>query len=112
MFFPDPDDYEFRHELQEGDEAFILIANPSHPEFQYAEKLDGRNSKENQVATLVRWGQEAVMTYLLLDRLESELQNREDNDGEPLDEKFAGFVRDWMMDDLSEFTAQTYQTLT
>lgn len=112
VFFPDPDDYEFRHELQEGDEAFILIANPSHPEFQYAEKLDGRNSKENQVATLVRWGQEAVMTYLLLDRLESELQNREGDDGEPLDEKFAGFVRDRMMDSLSEFTAQTYQTLT
>ena len=109
--FPDPDDHEFRHELQEGDEAFILIANPSHPEYRYAEKLDGRNSQENQVATLVRWGQEAIMTYLLLDRLEAELQNREDDDGEPLDEKFAGFVRDQMMDNLSEFTAQTYESL-
>lgn len=109
--FPDPDDHEFRHELQEGDEAFILVANPSHPEYRYAEKLDGRNSQENQVATLVRWGQEAIMTYLLLDRLEAELQNREDEDGEPLDEKFAGFVRDRMMDDLSEFTAQTYESL-
>jgi hypothetical protein len=110
--FPDPDDNEFRHELQEGEEAFILVANPSHPEYRYAEKLDGRNSQENQVATLVRWGQEAIITYLLLDRLEAELQNREDEQGEPLDEKFTGFVRDRMMDDLSVFTAQTYETLT
>lgn len=109
--FPEPDDYEFRHGLQEGDEAFILVFNPSHPEYRYAEKLDGRSSNENQVATLVRWGQEAIMTYLLLDRLEAELQNREDEDGEPLDEKFAGFVRDRMMDDLSEFTGQTYESL-
>lgn len=109
--FPDPDDHEFRHELQEGDEAFILVANPSHPEYRYAEKLDGRNAKKNQVATLVRWGQEAIMTYLLLDRLEAELQNREDDEGEPLDEKFTGFVRERIMDDLSSFTAQTYESL-
>lgn len=109
--FPDPDDHEFRHKLQEGDEAFILVANPSHPEYRYAEKLDGRNSKKNQVATLVRWGQEAIMTYLLIDRFEAELQNRHDNDGEPLDEKFTGFVRDRIMDELSEFTAQTYENI-
>ncbi|AKH96536.1 ATP-binding protein [Halanaeroarchaeum sulfurireducens] len=109
--FPDPDDEKFRHELQEGDDAFLLLANPSHPEYRYAEKLDGRNSIDNQVALLVRWGQEAVMNYLLLDRLEAELQNHNDDDGEPLDEKFTGLVRRRLMENLSQFSAQTYDSL-
>jgi hypothetical protein len=109
--FPDPTDEEFRHELQEGDEALLLLANPSHPEYRYAEKIDGRNSIENQVALLVRWGQEAVMNYMLLDRLEAELQNHNDDDGEPLDEKFTQFVRERLMENLSQFSAQTYESL-
>jgi hypothetical protein len=109
--FPDPDDDEFRHELQEGDEAFILIANPSHPEYRYAEKMDGRNAIENQVALLVRWGQEAIMNYLLLDRLEAELQNQVDTDGSPLDEIFTDFVRREIMENLSAFSARTYEDL-
>lgn len=110
-FFPDPDDDEFRHELREGESAFVLYANPSHPEYRYAEKLDGRNSTENQIALLVRWGQEAVMNYLLRDRFEPKLRGRLNEDEEPLDEEFTGFIREQIMDGLSAFSAETYRSL-
>lgn len=110
-FIPDPMDTEFRHELQEGEEALVLLVNPSHPEYRYAEKLDGRNNTKNQIATVVRWGQEAIMNYLLLDRLEDELQDHSlfDDDGNPLDETLTGFVRERLINGLSEFSAQTYE---
>lgn len=110
-FYPEPGDKEFRYELQEGNEALVLLINPSHPEYRYSEKLDGRNDTENQVATVVRWGQESIMNYLLMDQLESKLQDQIGEDGEPLDEELTQFVRNRMIDDLSSFTAQTYEGL-
>lgn len=109
--YPDPEDDKFRHRLVEGEKALLLLANKSHPEYRYAEKLDGRNSTENQIALLVRWGQEAVMNYLLLDRFEPELRNIPTEDGEPLDEQMAEFVGEQIMDNLSAFSAETYRSL-
>jgi hypothetical protein len=51
------------------------------------------------------------MNYLLMDQLESKLQDQIGEDGEPLDEELTQFVRNRMMDDLSSFTAQTYEGL-
>lgn len=110
-FIPD-DDPKFRHELQEGDRALILLVNPSHAEYRYAEKLDGRNDTQHQIATLIRWLQEAIMNRLLLDRLEADLQNQTDSEGYPLDEKLTEFVREKMMNNLSGFSADTYESLT
>lgn len=109
--FPDPDDEEFRHELAEGEKALVLRANPSHPEYRYAEKLDGKNGTEHQIALLVRWGQEAIMNYLLADRFEAKLRDRLNEEGEPLDEELTGFITERIKGDLSEFTAETYRSL-
>jgi hypothetical protein len=110
-FFPDPDDDTFRHELREGEEALLLYINPSHPEYRYNEKLDGKSSTENQTALIVRWGQEAIINYLLIDQFKSELEGISTEDNSPLAEELDGFVREQIMEDLSSFSADTYRKL-
>lgn len=110
-FFPDPDDDGFRHELREGKEALILYINPSHPEYRYSEKLDNKNETENQTALIVRWGQEAIINYLLIDQFKPELKGKFTGDDSPLAEELDGFVREQVMEELSSFSAETYRRL-
>jgi hypothetical protein len=73
--------------------------------------LDGKSSTENQTALIVRWGQEAIINYLLIDQFKSELEGISTEDNSPLAEELDGFVREQIMEDLSSFSADTYRKL-
>lgn len=104
-FFPS-DDHSNRHRLQAGENAMILLVNPSHPEWQYSEKQDGRSKTNHRIATLARWGHEAILNRLLMERLETELPE-EAADGETI-EAFTDFVSDGYINRLGELSGSAY----
>jgi len=104
-FFPS-DDYSNRHRLQAGEKAMILLVNPSHPEWQYAEKQDGRSKTDHRIATLARWGHEAILNRLLMERVETDLPE-ETVDSETV-ETFSDFVSDGYINRLGELSGSAY----
>lgn len=104
-FFPS-DDYSNRHQLQAGENGMILLINPSHPEWQYAEKQDGRSKTDHQIATLARWGHEAILNRLLIERMETDLPDGS-IDNETL-ESFGDFVSEDFINRLGELTGSAY----
>lgn len=104
-FFPN-DDHSNRHRLQATEEAMIMLVNPSHPEWQYAEKQDGRSKTDHQIATLARWGHEAILNRLLMERIEADLPD-ENIDDESV-ESFSDFVNDGFINRLGELTGSAY----
>lgn len=99
------DELDFRAELNEGDRGMILVANTRHPEYRHAVSLDGRTGTKNQKLTLIRWAHEAIMTRLLLDQMDEELADRYSESGDPLSELLGEFVRDNMIEQMSELMA-------
>lgn len=104
-FFPS-DDYSNRHRLQAGEKAMIMLVNPSHPEWQYAEKQDGRSGRDHRITTLVRWGHEAILHRLLMDKVETDLPV--ETLGEDKFESFNDFVTDGFINRLGELTGNAY----
>lgn len=104
-FFPS-DDYSNRHRLQAGESAMILLVNPSHPEWQYAEKQDGRSKTNHRIATLARWGHEAILNRLLMEKVETDLPE-ETSDNETVD-SFSDFVSDGYINRLGELSGSAY----
>jgi len=104
-FFPS-DDYSNRHRLQTGEKAMILLVNPSHPEWQYAEKQDGRSKTNHRIATLARWGHEAILNRLLMDRVETDLPE-EATSSEAID-SFSDFVSEGYINRLGELSGNAY----
>lgn len=104
-FFPS-DDNSNRHRLQTGDKAMIMLVNPSHPEWQYAEKQDGRTKTNHRIATLARWGHEAILNRLLMEKVETDLP--EEVTGSETDESFSDFVSDGFINRLGELTGSAY----
>jgi hypothetical protein len=104
-FFPS-DDYSNRHRLQTGEKAMILLVNPSHPEWQYAEKQDGRSKTNHRIATLARWGHEAILNRLLMDRVETDLP--EDATSSETIDSFSDFVSEGYINRLGELSGNAY----
>jgi hypothetical protein len=104
-FFPS-DDYSNRHRLQAGENAMILLVNPSHPEWQYAEKQDGRSKTNHRIATLARWGHEAILNRLLMERVETDLPEESINNETA--ESFSDFVSNDFINRLGELTGSAY----
>lgn len=104
-FFPS-DDYSNRHRLQAGEKAMIMLVNPSHPEWQYAEKQDGRTKTNHRIATLARWGHEAILNRLLMEKVETDLPE-EATDNETI-ESFSDFVSEGYINRLGELTGSAY----
>jgi hypothetical protein len=109
--FPAADDAtEFRYDLQRAHDGpgFILLANSAHPEFRAAERRDGPSSLKEQTRTLARWGHEAVVQTLLVQRIETDVEGFTE-DGEPLDEELVGVVRQHLGAELSEMVAGLFE---
>lgn len=104
-FFPS-DDYSNRHRLQAGEKAMIMLVNPSHPEWQYAEKQDGRTKTNHRIATLARWGHEAILNRLLMEKVETDLPEEATNN-ETI-ESFSDFVSEGYINRLGELTGSAY----
>jgi len=104
-FFPS-DDYSNRHRLQAGENAMIMLVNPSHPEWQYAEKQDGRTKTNHRIATLARWGHEAILNRLLMEKVETDLPE-EATDNETI-ESFSDFVSEEYINRLGKLTGSAY----
>jgi hypothetical protein len=104
-FFPS-DDYSNRHRLQTGEKAMILLVNPSHPEWKYAEKQDGRSKTNHRIATLARWGHEAILNRLLMDRVETDLP--EDATSSETIDSFSDFVSEGYINRLGELSGNAY----
>lgn len=104
-FFPS-NEYSNRHRLQVGENAMIMLVNPSHPEWQYAEKQDGRTKTNHRIATLARWGHEAILNRLLMEKLETDLPE-EAAKSETVG-SFSDFVSEGFIDRLGELTGSAY----
>jgi len=100
----------FRYDLQrERDDAgFLLLANPAHPEFRAAERRDGPNRLEEQVRTLARWGHEAIVQTLLVQRIEADVEGLTE-EGESLDEELVGTIQQRLGEELSEMVAGLFE---
>jgi len=104
-FFPS-DDHSNRHRLQTGEKAMIMLVNPSHPEWQYSEKQDGRSGTDHRITTLVRWGHEAILHRLLMEKVETDLpEGTSDNE---VIESFSDFVSRDFINRLGELTGSAY----
>lgn len=102
------DEPEFRANLTEGDRGMILIVNSAHPEWKHAVKLDGKRGITNQKLTLIRWANEAIVNRMLLDEIEAELSEYTSEDGERLSEAMSTFVRETVVDQMSEMIATAH----
>jgi len=111
-FVPTCDDDDFRAELSEGDHGMILLANSGHPEWKHAVKLDGSSDKSERVLTLARWANEAIAYRMLFDKLEMQLDNVIDDDGNSMAEELNGFVREELVDHVSELVATAHREVT
>lgn len=103
------DEDDFRAELSEGTRGMILIANSGHPEWKHAVKQDGTTEERNRILTLIRWANEAIVYRILFDELEAKLDGVEDEDGNPMTEHLNGFVRDELINHVSELVATAHR---
>jgi hypothetical protein len=104
-FFPS-EDYSNRHRLQAGDNGMLMLVNPDHPEWKYAEKQDGRSGTQHRITTLVRWGHEAILNRLLIEKVETDLPGQvEDEDSA---ESFSDFVSHSFINRLGELSGIAY----
>lgn len=104
-FFPS-EDYSNRHRLQTGDSGMLMLVNPDHPEWKYAEKQDGRSGTQHRITTLVRWGHEAILNRLLIEKVETDLPAQLDDDDSV--ESFSDFVSQGFINRLGELTGNAY----
>lgn len=104
-FVPAGDEDDFRAELNEGAVGMVLLANSAHPEWKHAVKQDGSSGTYNQKLTLIRWANEAIVNRMLLDELEDQLDKMATDDGTPLSEELSTFVRDQLIEHVSELVA-------
>lgn len=102
------DEEDFRADLNEGDRGMILVVNSAHPEWKHAVKLDGTTSITNQKLTLIRWANEAIVNRMLLDEIEGELSEYSNDDGEQLSEEMSTFVRETVINQMSEMVAEAH----
>lgn len=104
-FFPS-EDYSNRHRLQTGESGMLMLVNPDHPEWKYAEKQDGRSGTQHRITTLVRWGHEAILNRLLIEKVETDLPDQLENDDSI--ESFSEFVSQGFINRLGELTGNAY----
>lgn len=108
-FVPADEEDDFRSELSEGDRGMILIANSGHPEWKHAVKQDGTTGNQNRILTLIQWANNAIVHRMLFDEFEAKLDGVEDADGTPMSEHLNGFVRDELIDHVSEIVATAHR---
>lgn len=106
------DQDDFRGELKEGAHGMILVANSGHPEWKHAVKQDGTTGKRNRILVLIRWANDAIVHRLLLDEFEAELGDVEADDGTPMSEHLGVFVREELIDHVSELVATAHREVT
>jgi hypothetical protein len=100
---------DFRAELKEGDQGMILVPNSGHPEWKHAVKQDGTTEKRNRILTLIRWANEAIVHRMLFDELEAQLDGVEDEDGNLMSDRLGGFVREELINHVSELVAVAHR---
>lgn len=103
------DEPEFRADLNEGDHGMVLVVNSAHPEWKHSVKLDGKRGITNQQLTLIRWANEAIINRMLLDEIENELADQVSDEGEQLSEKMSDFVRETLINQMSEMVATAHE---
>lgn len=108
VFLVRKEDEDFRAELNEGETGMILVANTRHPEYKHAVREDGRTGTENQILTLIRWANEAIMYRLLLDEFDARLADTYADSGEPMSQTLGDFVRGTLIEELSTLTADAH----
>lgn len=102
------DEPDFRADLNEGDRGMVLVVNSAHPEWKHAVKLDGKTGIMNQKLTLIRWANEAIVNRMLLDEIEAELAQFTDDDGDRMSETMSTFVRETVINQMSEMVATAH----
>lgn len=103
------DEPDFRADLTEGERGMLLIVNSAHPEWKHSVNLDGKSGISNQTLTLIRWANEAITNRMLLDEIEDELTEITTEEGERLSEKMSTFVRETVIDQMSEMVAAAHE---